>query len=182
MKPSGLPCSGTDVRWIVVSPDAQIPSVYHLVNRPLPLPSISTRIQVPSGVAAFHEATSSSNAKGVLNGAEVHVPLWKAIPLAPNGSSYVPGTSVPPRLSTPPDATTPLQSPHASVKRWKLTAGSLPLLAAAAGIATSSDRTTASTPTLLTSTECASVDGARHITSSPAARACLTAEAQTEAG
>ena len=83
MKPSPSPCSGMDVRWIVESPDAQMPRVYHFVVRPLPAPLISTRIHVPSGVAAFHEATSSSNAKGCRR-AEVHVPL-DTRSAAPNG-------------------------------------------------------------------------------------------------
>src|SRR5438552_16911597 len=78
-KPSASPCAGTEVRWIVPSPDAQIQSVYHFVVRPPPVACSSVLIQVPSGVAAFHEATSSSNANGVITGSEIHVPLWYAM-------------------------------------------------------------------------------------------------------
>ena len=59
-------------RRVTRRPDAER---VHFVVRPLPVPLISTRIQVPSGVAAFHEATSSSKAKGLLKGADVQVPL-----------------------------------------------------------------------------------------------------------
>src|SRR5256885_16172913 len=93
MKPSVSPCPPTELRWIPPSPEAQMPIVYHLVSRPDPRACISVRIHVPAGVAAFHDATSSSNAKATGVHVDVHEPLWYAI--APrsgmsNGSSYEP--------------------------------------------------------------------------------------------
>ena len=64
------------VRWIVSSPDDQIPSVYHFVASDGPLARICTSIQVPDGVVAFQEATSWLNPKihGVRTDSDVHVP------------------------------------------------------------------------------------------------------------
>ena len=69
------------------SPDAQVIIVKNFVSRPEPRACISTLIHVPGGVSAFHDATSSSKANATGIHSEVHEPLWKAIPRAPNGSS-----------------------------------------------------------------------------------------------
>src|SRR6266542_2189732 len=137
MKPSASPWADTDVRWIVPSPDAQIPSTYHFVVRPLPVACSSVLIQVPSGVAAFHAATSSSNANGELTGADIHAPLWYGMvsgPPAANGSVYVPAVSVPESVSTPPLAAVPLYEPDPTLSRAKLADGAPPWFFAAAGI------------------------------------------------
>ncbi len=57
------------------SPDAQMPSTYHVVSRAEPAACISIFTQVPAGVAAFHEAMSSSNANGAPTQSPIQLPL-----------------------------------------------------------------------------------------------------------
>src|SRR5687767_15036867 len=115
MKPSPSPCSETDVRRMSPSPDAQMPSVYHFVSRPEPPPCISILIHVFAGVAAFHDATSSSYAKTVDCQAPVHVPLSYGTLAGRCGSAYVPEVN-PEAASVTPLAETaaPLVAPAAS--------------------------------------------------------------------
>ena len=59
-----------------LSPDAQRPMTYHFVVVPaLVCPRISTWIQVPGGVSAFQDATSSVRPKPTAWTGEVHVAL-----------------------------------------------------------------------------------------------------------
>ncbi len=58
-----------------VSPYAQRPRMYHLAQWPSSICGLtSTWIQVPGGVCAFQEATSSLNWKSSRVGADVQVP------------------------------------------------------------------------------------------------------------
>src|SRR4051812_45050558 len=92
MNPSGLNWWGIEVRLIVPSPEAHTPIVHHWLTtlRPAALARascISTWIQVPSGVVAFHEATNSSNSNPGENQGEVHEPDSNEWPLKrPSGS------------------------------------------------------------------------------------------------
>jgi hypothetical protein len=75
--PFASPWPFTDVRWIVEVPNAQMPIVYHLVSADLAVCAcIWTLSQLPAGVAAFQDETSSRNGKPVANQGEVHDPLW----------------------------------------------------------------------------------------------------------
>ena len=70
----GSPCRLTLVRLMSASPEAQRPITYHLVWMPvLYVPCISTWIQVPAGVFAFHEAISSVASKPTRVTGEVQV-------------------------------------------------------------------------------------------------------------
>jgi hypothetical protein len=78
MKPTSSPCDGTDVRCRAPpsagSSEAQRPITYHFDDVPASVvPRISTCTQVPSGVSAFHEATSSSRSKPGWTTGEVQV-------------------------------------------------------------------------------------------------------------
>ena len=61
------------------SPEAHVTMLKNFVSRPPPRACISTRIQVFAGVSAFHEAMSSSNAKGTAVQSDVQTPLSKAM-------------------------------------------------------------------------------------------------------
>src|SRR5688572_709577 len=115
MNPSPSPCRETEVRRMSPSPDAQMPSVYHLVSRAEPPPCISILIQVFAGVAALHDATSSSYAKTVDCQAPVHVPLSYGTLAGRCGSAYVPEAKPEAASVTPPpDTTAPLVAPAPS--------------------------------------------------------------------
>ena len=78
--PFASPCAPTDVRRIVSSPYAQRPSTYHFVVVALLItPRISTCSQVPGGVSAFHDETSSVNERPGLNACDVQVPATAAM-------------------------------------------------------------------------------------------------------
>src|SRR5438552_12969198 len=71
-KPSASPCPPTEVRWISASLKAQRPITNHLVVYTLSGEAcISIWIQVPGGVAAFHDDTSSLKLIPLLNHGEV---------------------------------------------------------------------------------------------------------------
>ena len=73
--PSASVCPFSDVRRIVSSPNAQVPMRHHRVSRRLAVRAcISTSIQVPAGVSAFHEEMSCENEKPGSNQVEVQVP------------------------------------------------------------------------------------------------------------
>ena len=60
----------------VSSPPVQRPSTYHLVVVPrFVVPAIATSTQVPGGVVAFQEATSSVSPKPVLTCGETQL-VW----------------------------------------------------------------------------------------------------------
>ncbi len=95
---------------MVSSPDAQTPIVHQsleTVRSPFlsRASCICTWIQVPLGVAAFHDATSSSNSKPGRNQGPVQVPDSYAWPLKrPSGS--VPATGAGPIARAPSAPTT----------------------------------------------------------------------------
>ena len=60
----------------VSSPPDQRPSTYHLVVVPASVvPAIETSIQVPGGVVAFQDATSSVSPKPLLTCGEIQL-VW----------------------------------------------------------------------------------------------------------
>jgi hypothetical protein len=88
------------------------------------------------GVVAFHDATSSSNANGDVNGAETQLPLWYAMSCGPPvayGSVYVPVASVPDNVSPAEPAAVPMCVPPERSNLAKLADGAPVLLFAAAG-------------------------------------------------
>src|SRR3981081_4230326 len=86
--PSASPWPPTEVRWIVSVSEAQMPIVYHLVRWSwFVVACICTWSQVPGGVVAFQEATSSLKPKPGLYRGEVQLPLSYAIDALPKGSA-----------------------------------------------------------------------------------------------
>jgi hypothetical protein len=62
--PSASPWPPSKVRWMSASPEAQRPMTYHFVMlAALVVPRIWTCTQVPAGVSAFQDATSSVEPK-----------------------------------------------------------------------------------------------------------------------
>ena len=54
-----------------------MPIVYHFVNVPSPRSArMKTRMNVPAGICAFHEDTSSVKPNPVEKTEDVHVPTW----------------------------------------------------------------------------------------------------------
>ena len=96
----------------------------------------TTLVVVPSGVVAFHDATSSSNAKGDVTAGETQLPLWYAISWGPPiayGSVYVPVASVPASVSPVEPAAVPVCVPSDRTNLAKLADGAPLLFFAAAG-------------------------------------------------
>src|SRR5687767_8350753 len=120
-------CPPKVVRRMSPSLAAQSASRYHFVSRPVPRACASTSIHDPAGVAADHEAMSSSKANGAALHAEVQVPYsYVSVVRDPKGSVYVPsGRPVGSRASTRPSNATPSRAPAARSARTKLTAGRL---------------------------------------------------------
>src|SRR4051794_6541836 len=77
----------TDVRMMSLSPEAQRPMTYHGVDWPLLyVPCSSTWSQVPAGVLAFHDATSSVAPKLRLCCGESQVPYSQLLVIPVCGS------------------------------------------------------------------------------------------------
>src|SRR3954469_19456912 len=124
-KPSASPWPDTEVRCCGTHSEVQIPIVYHLVVRPLPVACISIVIQVLLGVVAFHDATSSSKSNCGSRAGDVQY------------ASVTPAA----RVRAPPDSFRPAAAVSANLVKLIWGAGSV--LFASAGCARTAVRSAA---------------------------------------
>src|SRR5437867_12394824 len=114
---------------------------YHFVRPLSPSARMRVSIHVPSGVSAFHDATSSVNAVGVANHSDVHVAESYAMVVPRYGSVYVPVVvPEPARVRLPAESVSP--GAGVSVNEWN--DGSYDC-AAVAGVATATMRASVTT-------------------------------------